>query len=398
MKSAIRMFAAFACVPLVADFRAVPDVLAQTLTQGSRFLVILLCVCSLGFAADSKLERVKDKYHVIQVEAFEIQKGVDFPPELLSPLQDEVAKQLRESREFPEVLAAGGTPTNADAPVLRLTGILTHFKPGSRAKRYFGGYGAGSTEIFAQLTFIDRATGQTVLWENVRAVLVGGFLGGASSDVTKQFAHQVVDTIKLIGERGLPQPAQPVLAPSVPTSNPERPAGTEANPTPAAAVSAPLIGRHTVTISSDHFDDAEKKLSDEGAAGYHVVAFALTSNRTADVTLEKSAGDAPAYEYVLLHGYSPGGVEKRLNQKAGEGFRLIPQSFAQFRNGTALIAGRSAPSSSSRYQYKLHQTVRISSAQKDIERDQAQGYVLAATSNQNLHLVLLEKELTPASQ
>jgi hypothetical protein len=63
-----------------------------------------------------------------------------------------------------------------------------------------------------------------------------------------------------------------------------------------------------------------------------------------------------------------------------------------------LIAGRSAPSSSSRYQYKLHQTVRISSAQKDIEHDQAQGYVLAATSNQNLHLVLLEKELTPASQ
>ena len=398
MKSAIRMFAAFACALLAADFRAVPDVFAQTLPQVSRFLVILLCASSLGFAADSKLERVKDKYHVIQVEVFEIQKGVDFPPELLSPLQDEVAKQLRDSKEFPEVLAAVGVPINADAPVLRLTGTLTHFKPGSRAKRYIVGYGAGSTEIFAQLTFIDRATGQTVLTENVRAILAAGFLGGASSEVTKQFAHQVVDTTKLIGERGLPQPVQPVPAPPTAVAKPERPAGTEANPTPAAAVSAPLIGRHTVTISSDHFDDAEKKLSDEGAAGYHVVAFELTSNRTADVTLEKSAGDAPAYEYVLLHGLSPGGVEKRLNQKAGEGFRLVPQSFAQFRNGTALIAGRSATSSSSRYQYKLHQTVRISSAQKDIEHDQAQGYVLAATSNQNLHFVLLEKELTPASQ
>jgi len=398
MKSAVRMFAAFACVLRVADLRAVPDVLAQTLPQVSRSLVILLCACSLSFAADSKLERVKDKYSVIQVEAFAIQKGVDFPPELLSPLQDEVAKQLRESKEFPEVLTAGGVPANVDSPVLRLTGTLTHFKPGSRAKRYIVGYGAGSTEIFAQLTFIDRTTGQTVLTENVRAVLAGGFAGGASSAVTKQFARQVVDTTKLIGERSLPQPAQPAPAPSAPTANPERPAGTEANSIPAAAVSAPLMGRHTVTISSDHFDEAEKKLSDEGAAGYHVVAFALTSNRTADVTLEKSAGDAPAYEYVLLHGYSPGRLEKRLNQKAAEGFRLFPQSFAQFRNGTALIAGRSAPSSSSRYQYKLHQTVRISSAQKDIEQDQAQGYVLAATSNQNLHLVLLEKELTSASQ
>jgi len=396
MKSAVHMFAAFAGVLPVADLSVVPDVLAQMLPQVSRFLVILLCICSVCFAADSKLERVKDKYNVIQVEAFAIQEGVDFPVELLLPLQDEIAKQLRESKEFLEVLAAGGVPTNADTPVLRLAGTLTHFKPGSRAKRYFGGYGAGSTEIFAHLTFIDRATGQTILSENVRAILAGGFLGGASSDVTKQFARQIVDTTKLIGERVLPHPAQPLPVLSVGGANPEQ--GTEANSTPATAVSAPLIGRHTLTISSDHFDDAEKKLNDEGAAGYHVVAFALNSNRTADVTLEKSAGDAPAYQYVLLHGYSPGGVEKRLNQKAGAGFRLIPQSFVQFRNGAALIAGRSAPSSSSRYQYKLHQTVRISSAQKDIEQDQAQGYVLAATSNQGLHLVLLEKELTPASR
>jgi len=398
MKSAIRMFAPSACVLLAAVFRAVSDVLAQPLPQVSRFLVILFCACSLGFAADSKLERVRDKYQIIQVEAFEIQKGVDFPPELLSPLQDELTKQLRQSKEFPEVLASGGAPTNADAPVLRLTGTLTHFKRGSRAKRYFAGYGAGSTEIFAQLIFIDRATGQTVMSENVRAVLAGGFAGGASSDVTKQFARQVVDTTKLIGERRLPQPAQPVPASSASAANPERPASTEANPTPAAAVPAPLMGRHTVTISSDHFDDAEKKLSDEGAAGYHIVAFALTSDRTADVTLEKSAGDAPAYEYVLLHGILPGGMEKRLNQKAGEGFRLVPESFVQFRNGTALIAGRSATSPSSRYQYKLHQTVRVSSAQKNIEHDQAQGYVLAATSNQMQHLVLLEKELEPTSK
>ena len=111
MKTAVRMFAAFACVLPVADLRAVPVVLAQTLPQVSRFFVILLCAGSLGFAAGSKLERVKDKYHVIQVETFAIQKGVDFPVELLSPLQDEVAKQLRGSKEFPEVLAAGGVPT-----------------------------------------------------------------------------------------------------------------------------------------------------------------------------------------------------------------------------------------------------------------------------------------------
>jgi len=46
-------------------------------------------------------------------------------------------------------------------------------------------------------------------------------------------------------------------------------------------------------------------------------------------------------------------LEKRLNQKADEGFRLIPQTFAWFRNGSALIAERSTAPSGSRYEYKL---------------------------------------------
>ena len=152
-----------------------------------------------------------------------------------------------------------------------------------------------------------------------------------------------------------------------------------------------------VTLSSDHFEEAEKKLNDEGAAGYRMVSFTQTSDKTADIALEKSAGSTLSYEYVILHGARAGGLEKRLNQKAQEGFRLLPQTFAWFPNGSALIVERSTTPSSWRYEYKLHETVRLSSAQKDIERDQAQGYTLAATVRGVEYLVLLEKELTPAT-
>ena len=350
-----------------------------------RVLLLLLCACSLGVGADSKPERVKDKYQAIEVGAFDIQKGVDFPAELLSVLQGEVIRQLRESKEFAEVLSAGAAPGQADAPVLKVTGTITHFKPGSRKKRYFGGgFGAGAAEVFAQITFSDRATGRVILSENVTGILTSGLGGGATSDVAKQFARQLVDSTKLVGERRLPQLDQFAAGPA-PAARPEQP--SEANPAP---ISPPVMDRHTITISSGHLDEAEKNLGDDGAAGYKVIAFALTSDKTADLTLEKTVG-SPTYEYTLLHGIRIGGLEKRLNEKGEEGFRLLPQSLVQLRNETMLIAERSSRSGS-HYEYKLHQSVLVSSAQKSIDKDEAQGYTLAATSNQVLHLILLEKE------
>jgi len=46
-----------------------------------------------------------------------------------------------------------------------------------------------------------------------------------------------------------------------------------------------------------------------------------------------------------------------------------------------------------RYSYRVHKTVRVSSAEKDTRNDQAEGFVLAgATHQSNVHLVVLEKE------
>lgn len=72
---------------------------------------------------------------------------------------------------FSAVLLPQQNPPEADAPVLRLTGVVTGFKEGSRAKRYFVGFGAGTSQIFARAKYVDRATGETVIEEEVIGTL-----------------------------------------------------------------------------------------------------------------------------------------------------------------------------------------------------------------------------------
>jgi len=57
------------------------------------------------------------------------------------------ALPIEKSKEFQELLRPGQNPVTADSPVLRLTGTISSFNPGSRKKRYVVGHGAGAAEI-----------------------------------------------------------------------------------------------------------------------------------------------------------------------------------------------------------------------------------------------------------
>src|SRR4029077_3312757 len=118
---------------------------------------VLLCLLALpsmfygqdnnttkGASAPAKRpEEVKDRYHAVQVDPVTIHDGVQFPAEYLAKLQAEIGRELKRQKEFDEVLGPGETPSKAGTPTLRLSEEITSYEPGSRAKRYFGGYGAG---------------------------------------------------------------------------------------------------------------------------------------------------------------------------------------------------------------------------------------------------------------
>ncbi len=345
------------------------------------FAALLVAMSVFSFARPARAAEgvLKDKYHAVQVDRFDIQKGVQFPADYLLTLQEEILKQLQKSQKFKEVLRPGENPVDASAPVLRLTGTVTHFKPGSRAKRYVLGRLAGSTEIFAHVAFLDRSTGETVIAEEVTGIMAGGFIGGESLNVTRDFAKKVVTSTTLVMEKRLPAPGEPATA------------SAASGPQPA------VVDRHVVAISSRDFAGAQQKLNAEAAAGFHVASFAATGGKTADVTMEKSATPAQVFEYRLLRGRYPQNLQKDLNKGADDGFRLCPHTLSGL-GGLSLIIEKPPGPAKTRYQYLVHHTMRVSSAGKDIQKDQSEGYVLVETTElPGMHIVVLEKAVEKGS-
>jgi Domain of unknown function (DUF4410) len=347
-------------------------------------LAFLLTIGTLGLmqVGGAAETAVKDKYPAVQVDRFEIKEGVQFPVDYLLTLQEEIIKQLQESKQFQEVLRPGENPTDSATEVLRLTGTINHFRPGSRAKRYVVGFGAGSTEIYAHLTFVDRATGQTVLTQEVRGQMAGGFIGGESLNVTRDFAKKVVNSIKLVRETHLPAAGEVA-------SN----AAGEATRVDAAAAPEPNVDRHTVTISSADFDAGEKKLKEDGAAGYRLVEFAATGPKTAEAVLQKSGAPGEVFEYRLVRARLPGTLQKNLNKSAEESFHLCPHTLNLFGGMMTVVAEKGPASAKLRHEYRVHQAMRLSSAQKNVAKDQSEGFVLAETFEQSggVHLIIMEK-------
>lgn len=321
---------------------------------------------------------VKDIYHVVQVDQFDVQQGVEFPAEILGALREETAKQLAKAKVFQEVLPAGQNQANSKEPVLRLSGTITHYKKGSRAKRYFGGAaGAGATEIDARIFFLDGATGQRLMTQDLRAVLTGGLFGGKEANAAQEFAAQIITRTKLMLAKRVPAAEEAAAPPA-----------TDA----VGAASPPTRERHALTISAKDWSESQQKLDQEAAAGYRVIGLSLTGTNTADVELEKSATLPDVYQYQLLHPLLAANLQKDIKKATDEGFRVSAHTLTSLGAKTTLIMEKPPVSAKTGYLYVVKESHRISSAQKDTEKYQSEGYVLVGETEHNgHHLLLFEK-------
>jgi TolB-like protein len=133
----------------------------------------------------------KGKYQNVEVAPFTAQEEVKMTPEQLKAVTDTIVRELQDIKKFKQVLREGETPADA-APTLKITGTVVKFKAGSRAKRYFVGFGAGKTKMIANVKYIDRESGK-VLYEytadgDVHMGIFGGDSGGAKSELAEQVA------------------------------------------------------------------------------------------------------------------------------------------------------------------------------------------------------------------
>ena len=158
-------------------------------------LLFILVGCLTTFAQTTKTD-LKDKYQNIEVVSFDIQEDTKFPVESRDVIMSQVVEELKQLKKFKQVSNTGETVAQDAGPTVRLTGVITKYKPGSRAKRYLVGFGAGSTKVVAHITLIDVTSGATVFEKDVDGKVWIGLFGGDSSGATRGLAKEVAKVTK----------------------------------------------------------------------------------------------------------------------------------------------------------------------------------------------------------
>lgn len=156
-------------------------------------LALLLFIAPVLAAGQKKDSEPKSLYQNIEVATFDAPEETKFPADNIKPMMDEIVSKLTDLKKFKQVSRAGETPTDPNAPTIQLVGTVTKYEPGSRAKRYIIGMGAGKTRVVTHIKFIDKTTGKTLLETDASGAVSWGLIGGDSkrslSGVGKKIAE-----------------------------------------------------------------------------------------------------------------------------------------------------------------------------------------------------------------
>jgi hypothetical protein len=342
--------------------------------------LLLLFVASLVAAAQTPIDQtektVKQKYRNLEVGRFTIEKDIDIPSDYFKALPQEAVSQLQVSKLFENVISSADvtttTPPASATPVLRMDGVITAYHEGSRKGRYFGGvFNPGAnTQIYAYVQYRDASTNALIAVTEVVGTLSGGIGGGDSRNVVHEFAESLVETTRFVL-------LKPVLA-----------AANE-----PAEIAEDAV-RETVELSESQFDVAQSKMNDLAAKGYRLADFKTTSYETAILVMAKVA-ETPKYQYLLYKAMLPTSVQKELTRRSSEGYRYRPHTMIMLKNHVFAIAERNSGAPAVRYEYRVHATMRESSAEKNIRDDQAEGFVLidCRKTMETHHMLLLERKV-----
>lgn len=166
--------------------------------------ILFVAIPTLAQDAKSTVSPVEAKKS-IEVTKFDIKEGVEFPAAALDVMTNEIVDELIKLKKFSQVkLTAPASPTTTDntekvdssETQLLLTGTITKYEAGSRAKRYLIGFGAGKTKVVAAIKVSDKTTGTVLLEKNVDGKVIMGIFGGDSNGSTRGLAKEVASTTK----------------------------------------------------------------------------------------------------------------------------------------------------------------------------------------------------------
>ena len=136
--------------------------------------------------------------------------------------QSETVRRIREANLFAKVVNLSETSlTPGSDKTLKLQGKITQLDPGSRALRYFVGFGAGRSKAQAELIFVDAQSGDVVMVIADRRVAAYGIFGGDSEEhLQESFGDMARDLARFLTRLSKGEPPETKNPPPSRTSPP----------------------------------------------------------------------------------------------------------------------------------------------------------------------------------
>ncbi len=167
-----------------------------------RSIPVVLLVFIMAGCASSRytvLEPAKvplASFEVLEIRDFTSNLSNEDSADLASRFADQLHEAILDERKknpgdssFLEVVRN----TEQSASVLVMDGVVISFEKGSRAKRYFIGFGAGKAYCTIQATFSDKETGEVVLKANFDGELSMSFFGGSPKEAVKSVVKAFIE-------------------------------------------------------------------------------------------------------------------------------------------------------------------------------------------------------------
>lgn len=162
------------------------------------------------------------------------------------------------------------------------------------------------------------------------------------------------------------------------------------------------LTQHYVLLATTKTSTMQKELDQAAAVGYRIITGSPTSGEEMMVVMERVTEPPATYQYLLLATSKTSTMQRELDEAAGRGFRLLPQTMMKkenagfFRNNDEIIVIlEKTPTAQKQFQYLLLATKKTSTLEKEILQASLDGYTLVGLARRGEHLAIMEREAKP---
>jgi Domain of unknown function (DUF4410) len=159
----------------------------------TKMLFVLLALFCAAMIASA--ESAAKKYQAIEIQQFDVKEGIQFPDDYLTSLNNDLHDQLQKLNTF-NVRMMESSEVASDQNMMRITGQITEYHPGSKTARALFGMMAGTTKVKAHIQVLDATDGSVLFEDDVDGKVTYWSPNQDSKGATEGLAKEVAKKIK----------------------------------------------------------------------------------------------------------------------------------------------------------------------------------------------------------